>query len=543
MSVTQSHNLLSIPLKTTDQIDITSSLKAIIDEQFFQPSSSFAQSLKDINDLRSKITDNSHTPDLDLIAHYTKYYVQLTSLQQKFPDDSVEFPWYDTLGVRVDGPHTVKSISYEKANILFNIGAIYSQLGVAQNRFTDDGLKKAGNYFQFAAGCFKTIEVTLLPNISYIPLALRSDVLISLTDLMMAQVREMYWFKSVKGNMKDSIIARLSMQVSEAYADSLTHAKPTACFTKDWLNFLHVKSVHFECAACYRQSVNCSRNEEYGMEIAYLKKASEKSDTIRKVSTDNKAVMDEFYHLANTINDTLRKSERDNDLIYLQTVHPTNELPKFSSALNIEPLIPPELADPITASKDVATFGKPLFDDLIPYVVIQFGASFKERLEKYFNMNFKNPLEKLNADEKEFMNNLQITSQIDALLKPQSVPTTIYEHYEKLQSLNGLASLKGLVVRLNSRGADARVELHNTTEKLEKAKSEEDNLMALYGKKRWILPSFDELTKEYFEKLDQLRNYLVQSDSGDKTIDLQIEQLTPYLKIYEDIDSVRQFHC
>jgi len=43
---------------------------------------------------------------------------------------------------------STRSIQYEKASALFNLGALYSQLGTIQNANTTDGLKKASFYFQ-----------------------------------------------------------------------------------------------------------------------------------------------------------------------------------------------------------------------------------------------------------------------------------------------------------------------------------------------------------------------------------------------------------
>lgn len=39
-------------------------------------------------------------------------------------------------------------MNYEKACVLYSIGAVYSQLGNAENRSTTEGIKRACNYFQ-----------------------------------------------------------------------------------------------------------------------------------------------------------------------------------------------------------------------------------------------------------------------------------------------------------------------------------------------------------------------------------------------------------
>lgn len=46
--------------------------------------------------------------------------------------------------------HLVAShdIAYEQASVLFNIGAIYSQLGAGERLWTENGRKQAADYFQ-----------------------------------------------------------------------------------------------------------------------------------------------------------------------------------------------------------------------------------------------------------------------------------------------------------------------------------------------------------------------------------------------------------
>lgn len=39
-------------------------------------------------------------------------------------------------------------MNYEKACVLYSVGAVYSQLGNAENRSTTEGVKRACNYFQ-----------------------------------------------------------------------------------------------------------------------------------------------------------------------------------------------------------------------------------------------------------------------------------------------------------------------------------------------------------------------------------------------------------
>lgn len=69
----------------------------------------------------------------------------------------IYFEWYDSLtGV----PSSQRTIAFEKAGILFNLGAIYTQIGARQDRNSEKGLDSAVNNFLRAAGIFKHIAET-----------------------------------------------------------------------------------------------------------------------------------------------------------------------------------------------------------------------------------------------------------------------------------------------------------------------------------------------------------------------------------------------
>lgn len=81
-----------------------------------------------------------------------RYYQGLTVLQQQFPVGrkregiSIEFPWYDAF--QANKRATSDSIAYEKASVLFNLAAVYSQQSLSSDLSTDGGLKSAARHFQ-----------------------------------------------------------------------------------------------------------------------------------------------------------------------------------------------------------------------------------------------------------------------------------------------------------------------------------------------------------------------------------------------------------
>lgn len=104
-----------------------------------------------------------------------------------FPPDrnlGVYFEWYDSLtGV----PSCQRTIAFEKACTLFNLGAIYTQIGARHDRRTERGLDAAVDSFLRAAGIFRHIYDTFTNAPS---MDLKPQVLDVLVSLMLSQARE-----------------------------------------------------------------------------------------------------------------------------------------------------------------------------------------------------------------------------------------------------------------------------------------------------------------------------------------------------------------
>ncbi|KAH3660032.1 hypothetical protein OGAPHI_007237 [Ogataea philodendri] len=527
-------NLLRVPVRRTDRVDLYTSLKRNIDDQFYQSSVKFEKNLREFDDLRR--TAELPTPTLESIAQLKRYYVQLSEVQTKIPDDFCEFPWYGTLGVRVDGPFAYKSIWYERANILYQIAACYSELALnADERHKDDGIKQSCIYFQHSAGYFDLLRTQIIPQLKDTPLELRDEVLLSLKFLMLAQAQERFWLFAMKSDLKNTVVSKLSAQISDYYEESLRYATKTVCFRKDWIAYMKIKSTHFLSAAHYRYSLHCAEQERFGEEIAYLRKAASISNT-KLPKIDNDLVLEDYESLKSTVNDRLRKAERENDLIYLQEVPTVDSVPQVSM---VKSLIPGELSDPLIAIQS-QEFGSPLFDGLVPFNVIQIATSYRDRVENYYLLNFEKPLEELNNKLDQFLAEHDICSQIEAILNPKRIPSWVKDNKEKLEQERYKVKLQNLETELKNARQDAHPKLHELLHEMNIARENDLQQRRLLGT-RWQVPDFDESASECYELLGKLESYLEQSTKGDRIIFQQLKDLKPYLQVYNSEASLNEF--
>ncbi|EGW11705.1 Rhophilin-1 [Cricetulus griseus] len=166
---------------------------------------------------------------------------------------------YDSLtGV----PAQQQALAFEKGSVLFNIGALHTQIGARQDCSCTEGTIHATEAFQRAAGAFRLLR----ENFSHAPsLDMSTASLSMLEQLMVAQAQECI-FKGLllpASDTPDNCPAQLQLaqeaaQVAAEYR--LVHramAQPPVqdYLPTSWTNLAHVKSEHFCALAHYHAAM------------------------------------------------------------------------------------------------------------------------------------------------------------------------------------------------------------------------------------------------------------------------------------------------
>ncbi|XP_072162013.1 rhophilin-2-like [Bemisia tabaci] len=204
------------------------------------------------------------TPNRDNsgIALLFQYYNQLYFVERRFfpPDRSlgIYFEWYDSLtGV----PSCQKTVAFEKACVLFNMAAVYTQIGAKQDRLTEKGLDQAVDSFLRAAGTYTYIQenFTNAPSMDLAP-----HMLDMLVHLMLAQARECLFEKlelqsEEKRNMDVWLdLAQESAQLAQVY--ETVHSLITMTSVQEyvpysWVSLVQVKEQHYAGLAHFHSAV------------------------------------------------------------------------------------------------------------------------------------------------------------------------------------------------------------------------------------------------------------------------------------------------
>lgn len=525
-------NLLYIPYRETDIIDFGDELRNIIKKEYFQPSSNFDRDLQAVRNLRNNISNlkNEQVNNNDE-AVCVQYYHQLSNVIKKFPDECVEFSWYGTLGYGRSGPTRSRSLRIEQLNILYQLGSYFSQAALMESRYSDEGLKKSCSYLQAAAGCFDSMILQIQKEneketgMIRIPRDLQPETLKFLKSLMIAQAQETIWQKSLASEMKDSVIARLSIQTSEYYSTAAKYGNSSEFIKLEWINHVTVKQFHFKAAAHYRVSILNHEGFKYGEQVANLQAALSSCDSaFRKKKYVNDFVIEDLQGLTETIKSTLRVAEKDNDLVYLKPVPKENDLAPIPGASLVRPILPPA----IESSDDSSV----LFKELLPYLIVQVGQAYRERQDSFIRDLFVDPIQSLNKIMYKFITERNLPASIDTIQKPENLPESIIQHSQEIISYGGTKLIEDSLNEIAKLTLESRHILEGCQERLKIEADEDDIMRERQGSQRWARPKSSEASSELINKINKMEQYLDQAKEGDQFIISQYHEIEPYLQLY-----------
>uniref|UniRef100_A0A673KTR6 Rhophilin-2-like n=1 Tax=Sinocyclocheilus rhinocerous TaxID=307959 RepID=A0A673KTR6_9TELE len=230
-------------------------LQDFILEHYSEDGSNFQDEIDDLMDLRQACRTPSRNPSgVDLLANY---FSQLSFLETRFFSPTrqigIFFTWYDSFtGV----PVCQQNISLEKASMLFNMAALYSQIGTRADRQTQAGLEDAIAAFQKSAGVLHYLKETFTHTPSY---DMSPAMLSMLIRLMLAQAQECLFEQITLPGIRNEFfsllrIAQEAAKVGETYGE--VHQSMIQTPIKNnvpffWTTMSELKTNHYNSLAHY----------------------------------------------------------------------------------------------------------------------------------------------------------------------------------------------------------------------------------------------------------------------------------------------------
>ena len=464
--------LLAIPSKRTEEVNWVKYLNSYL-LSIHGNTTEYQDDLNKFHKLRQDI--RSANPDGTGMKLHYKYYSQLELLDLRISftavnkNRKVRFTWYDAF--EPSEPYTQSALPFEKACVLFNLGAILSKIATAkyyefQNQKStnpnDDTIKDSIQLLQQAAGVYGFIAENFLnaPSGDLSQLSVRF-----LVKLVLAQAQEIFLLKAISGDLeqkKNSLIAKLSRSVSNFFSEctkmlnamnnsedessseldnfKVVDSEEGVDFLGDkgpdngtldsenggfksyaeidelWMHVCDFKSLYYNANSHYFQGLYLEGNRKYGEAIAYFTKASDilnefPHNILKSLSKSGLGgvyeLHDNYKYQKDLISIKLTELNKDNDFIYHEIIPSLVTLPEVK---------------PMDAVKTTPLEGIPVFQaineynynnffkNVIPINIHELLSYYSEEKSQYL----RNEIDLVETSEED------ATSALDSLGLPES---------------------------------------------------------------------------------------------------------------------------
>ncbi|KAL8142029.1 hypothetical protein V2J09_015061 [Rumex salicifolius] len=526
--------MLAIFEKKTNPIDLYRPLRNYI---AFHYSEREAQNLDDdletLKQLRSDVEKSSDSPPArrDLLIRYFK---ALCSMETRFPISpdkdhitTIQFTWFDAFKQKNKSAQV--NLHLEKAAVMFNLGAVYSQIGLSVDRSTVEGRRQAVHNFSSAAGAFAYLRDRLAVKAAAGGSA-TVDVSVEcagmLERLMLAQAQECVFENTIAKGSTPGLCSKISRQVGiyyeEAYA-ALVVAPLNGHFDKTWVTHVQLKAALFYSEACFRYSLELHEKEEIAEEIARLKTGiSALADTKKSARGAPSQLLDAATKLDTYLNKNLERAMKENDRVYLQRVPSPSSLTTLPSVSLVKPM---SMDDVLDASKEK------LFASLVP----DNSAKALSRYTEMVDDVIRTQAEKLQQGSELARVRLKEMDLPDAIISLEgnaTLPDELKDDVEAVQISGGPAGLEAELQQLRDLRRVNQELLVLTEEMLQKEAQEDGQFRSQFGT-RWTRPQSSTLTKNLQDRLNRFAANLKQAADSDGKIERSVREHSALMAILD----------
>lgn len=350
-----SNAMLAVPAKgSAGFLDVKEPIKKYIASEFSRAAAEDGEaSLKKAQNLRDSAAEMAGGAE-EVKAALLGYYRFLTALEAALPVGKerggipLNFKWTDAFQPdRGDGR---SDLVFEKASLLFNLGAISSQIALGADLGSEKGVRAAAKCYQEAAGMFAYLGEHLVPRLETpYPTDLSPESCGMLSTLCLSQAQECFYSKAANDRKSPALLARIACQVAEQYrevnnvqlSDQLRRE-----LGKPFMAHLSIKASLFRGLTLVHQAEVFIADDECGEQIACLKEAERLLGAARKEGTGWVRVDKELISKIDTALDNIRlaltKADRENSSLYFQRVPSIGDVASPAPASLVSPLTPPE---------------------------------------------------------------------------------------------------------------------------------------------------------------------------------------------------------
>ncbi|XP_062219755.1 vacuolar-sorting protein BRO1-like [Phragmites australis] len=333
--------MLSVPEKKTAAAEL------FRDRHFFN-----SASFSDIRDARAALSAATPNPQDQapafrraLLLRYHRLLFSARDDPCAF-DETLAFTWHDAF--RPHLRHASASLRFEKAALVFNVGAASSRIATAVVRETEGGVKAACAEFQRAAGAFRAVG-EMMEGEEGATVDMSPQAALMLERLMLAQAQECCFERALAAGTSPAACSKVARQAAlyydEAYA-ALVAPPLQNHFERSWVSQIQLKAAQFNAEACYRYAIELHEKTEIGEEITRLQVGINAIvDAKRTARGAPGPLYDSASKLEQDMNRSLERAVNENNRIYLIRSPAAKSLAPLPAASLVRPASLSEILD------------------------------------------------------------------------------------------------------------------------------------------------------------------------------------------------------
>ena len=460
---------------------------------------------------------------------YVKYYGQLELLQNTFVIDEnnikISFPWTTVLSKSKN--ISSYSLEFEKACILFNLAVVYSKLGDNESRTSEEGCKRACDFYQRAAGVFSLLleknvpRLILPPNTDLNPNAIHCFI-----KLMLAKGQECVLAKVILTDGKPTIISKLAASVGELYDEAFDSISGKEIADHFGLSFMYQLQgnalLNYATAHWHMAGVDLS-NSKYGTELSRLNQIVSYADK----ALDQKKhytgfLVSQLKNLKASAERELIRANKDNDLIYHDPIPDASSLPSVGR-LRVAVVTP---FPPFSSFKSL--IGSPLFGDLVSVQIhsgiVEYNKQ-KDSLLKSISLAFS----KVNSASDKVLSSLGLPGSIEASDEPVGVPESLISKSNEIKEQGGPESIATGIQSLDQLRNNCTALVSESKDILDKEEKEDVEMRRKYGKK-WTRDKSCDLNTQIRAQIDKFSKSLSEVQTSDDKIKNTFKSQLPFIE-------------
>lgn len=527
--------MLAIYEKKTSSIDLYRPLRNYISLTYSEREAvNLEDDLQTVKQFRSDVErgpDPTPSTRRDLLQNYFKALCLIETRFPISPDkdhiNTVTFLWYDAFKQKQKASQ--QNIHLEKAAVLFNLGAVYSQIGLSFDRTTVEGRRLASHSFIGAAGAFAYLRDNAATKAS-VGSSTTVDISVEcagmLERLMLAQAQECVFENTIAKGSTPGVCAKISRQVGLYYEEALGALNVAPLkdhFDKAWVTHVQLKAALFYAEACYRYSLELHEKEEIAEEIARLKSGISALTEAKKSSKSAAAqLLDAISKLEANLNRNLDRAVKENDRVYLMRIPSPSSLPPLPAFSMVKPMAMNEVLD---ASK------MKMFGSLVPDSSAKALSRYTEMVDDVIRTQAER-LQQGSELTRVRLKEMDLPDSILALEGNITLPADLKEEVEAVQISGGPAGLEGELQQLRDLRRVNQELLVQTEELLQKEATEDAQFRSQFGT-RWTRPQSSTLTKNLQDRLNRFAGNLKQAAESDARIERSVRDHSALMSILD----------